>query len=168
MTNQLPTTTEGMIAHIETSYDRATLLGALEEAQGAYNHAAQQLAQAQAQLAQHEGARPTDPSAWPAWTTQGRQLADVLPIYEQLADAASGELEARRRAIGDARLKVFAALRDQLRTQSQAAATADNERIEQLRREIDQINAGKSEGYQAVTLAEIALRNAAGALRNVN
>ena len=27
----LPTTVEGMIAHIEASYDRATLLGALEE-----------------------------------------------------------------------------------------------------------------------------------------
>lgn len=168
MTDQLPTDVNSMIQLIESGYDRPGLVAALEAAQAQADHAAQQLGRAQAQLQAHEGARPTDPSAWPAWTAERRQLADVLPIYQELADVAAGELEARRRAIGDARLTVFTGLRAQLRTQSQAAVASDSAREDELRAELDAIRAGKSPAFQAVIMAEIALNNAAGALRNVN
>jgi hypothetical protein len=159
----LPTDVERMIELIEASYDRAGFVAALQKAQTEYDHCAAQLEAAQRQLAAHEATTPDNPASW---ALSRRRLSAVLPIYQKLAAAKAGELADAQRAIGDARLKVLAVLRDQLRRAFQRAGTNDALRVEELRREIDEINAGRSPEFQCARAAEIALHGAESRLRN--
>lgn len=162
MTN-LPDSLEGMIGYIESGYDRATLLGALEEAQAQADQAAAQLAAARQALAAHEATTMTDPIEWAA---QRRRLYDVIPLFEDLAGQKAADRDAAQRAIFDARRPVIEALGAQLHAELQAASASDALREDELRRQIDEIRAGKSPESQAVSRAWAAFNNAAGALRH--
>lgn len=162
MTN-LPTDVDSMIAHIEAGYDRAGLLGTLEEAQAQADQAAAQLAAARQALAAHEATTMIDPIEWAA---QRRRLYDVIPLFEQLAAEKAADRDAAQRAIFDARRPVIEALGAQLHAELQAASASDARREDELRRQIDEIRAGKSPESQAVSRAYAAYNNAANALRH--
>ncbi len=155
-TKELPTTQSDMVAFVDSQIDTPALQAAIEQAHADNSAAQAKLLAARQALQAHEATSPdADPQQW---ASTRRQLSDTLPVFERIATDRANALSAAHLALFDARKRVIAEVHQQARALASDASVFAMQRIEELRVEIEALQAGRFPAFEHANAATRALR----------